>query len=119
MVALLIFGLFAGSDAEARQITITTLVVVWALRLSSFLFYRVVIFEKDGRFDGTREVFCEFLKFWIFQMFWVFVVSLPVIYVNTTDRNSALNAGDYIGIILASIGFICETWADQSKLYFK
>ncbi len=98
---------------------LTVLDLTWALRLSSFLFYRVVIFESDSRFDGMREDFCQFLSFWVFQMFWVFVVSLPIVYVNTNDTHNSLTAADVIGFVLAGVGLLCETWSDQSKLFFK
>jgi steroid 5-alpha reductase family enzyme len=119
VVTILIFGIFAASDPNGRQIALTCLVTIWAIRLSSFLFYRVVIFEKDSRFDGTRENFFAFLNFWIFQMIWVFIVTIPLMFVDTHKRNGSLNGGDYLGFTLASIGLICETWADQSKLFFK
>jgi steroid 5-alpha reductase family enzyme len=118
-----VFSLFSCSNhnnnPNNRQIILTVLDLIWSLRLSSFLFYRVIKFESDSRFDETREDCLKFLYFWIFQMFWVWIVSLPIIWVNTTENAWDLNAGDYVGFVMAIIGFSCEAWADQSKLFFK
>lgn len=119
VLAVILFVGYACPNPNTRQIVLTCFDWVWALRLSGFLFYRVMKFDSDSRFDGTREDFCKFLSFWVFQMFWVFVVSLPIIYVNTTGNNSDLVIGDYFGFALAGLGLLCEAWADQSKLLFK
>eukprot|EP01034_Spumella_vulgaris_P035161 gene35161-43347_t len=54
-------------------------------------------------------------------MFWVWVVSLPLTYLNSAGRDirSDLNGGDIAGIIMSSVGLTIETLADQSKLNFK
>lgn len=121
VIAIIIFCMYAVPNPSDRQIANTVLVLVWGVRLSSFLLYRVIKFETDGRFDGTRENFCKFLAFWVFQMFWVWVVSLPLTYLNSTGQNirSDLNATDIAGLIIACIGLVIETFADQTKFNFK
>lgn len=95
--------------------------ILWGVRLSSFLLYRVIIFEKDNRFDEIRENFLKFLYFWIFQMFWVWVVSLPITHLNSIDDvyRANLNGADIAGIIMASMGLLIEASADQTKLSSK
>lgn len=113
---LALLTLFLNDSYFARQIIVTSLVTAWALRLGAFLLYRVIRRENDARFDEMRSNFFAFLGFWIFQMFWVFVVSLPVIYLNAQDEDRSLRAQDYIGIALWATGFLLEAVADQSKL---
>jgi steroid 5-alpha reductase family enzyme len=120
VLAVISILLSALPDPNSRQITITILIIAWGIRLSGFLLYRVLLFEKDNRFDGTREDCCKFLVFWIFQMLWVWIVSLPMLYVNSSDNNgSNLNLGDLVGFIIAIVGLLIEGIADQQKLYFK
>lgn len=121
ILAIIIFCVYATPDPSHRQIANTVLVLAWGIRLSAFLLYRVIVFESDGRFDGTREDFCKFLAFWVFQMFWVWVVSTPLTYVNSSgqDVRPNLNGGDIIGLLLACIGLIIEASADQTKFNFK
>ncbi len=121
IIAIVIFVIYNSPDPNQRPLANTLLVLLWGVRLSAFLLYRVLKFENDGRFDGTRESFWKFLAFWVFQMFWVWVVSLPLTYLNSAGRSASddLNAGDIIGMIMASGGLLIETYADNSKLNFK
>ena len=70
------------------------------------------------RFDAIRDKPLQFLFFWVFQMLWVWIVSLPVTYVNSTAKVQFV-VTDAVGIILASVGLIIEAWSDQSKFYFR
>lgn len=44
-----------------------------------------------------RSQFFAFLGFWIFQMLWVWLVSLPVIFLNSAEKDVELGVRDYIG----------------------
>ncbi len=105
-----------------RQIALTVIGTIWGVRLSAFLFYRVMKFQTDRRFDGMREDPIAFLVFWVLQMLWVWTVSLPVIYVNSTSAHGgeqSLTWVDYIGFSLAGFGFLLEAWSDHSKMMSK
>lgn len=119
VLALLTFCLEALPHPSTRQLSVTILIGIWAVRLSAFLFYRVLRFESDSRFDGLRENPGKFLVFWVMQMLWVWVVSLPVIYINTSNSTAAFASKDYAGIVIASVGLLIETSADASKLLYK
>lgn len=48
-----------------------------------------------------------FLIYWMFQAFWVFAITLPIIFVNSSDSSSNyFSAGDYVAIIGFSLGVI-------------
>lgn len=124
LLAALTFSLGAATFAvvSQQQIALTTLVIVWGIRLSAFLFYRIMLTEEDHRFDGIRDNPCKFLVFWVIQMLWVWVVSLPLTFINSTQSNredGALVASDIAGIVLAIGGFVIEAIADQTKFSFK
>jgi steroid 5-alpha reductase family enzyme len=120
ILAFLVLFLFSDSNEFSdRKVANTVLVAAWGLRLSCFLLYRVVVFESDSRFDGTRENCCKFLGFWVFQMMWVWTVSLPLTYVNSVDVSRPIVAADIVGFTMAILGLLCETVADNSKLTFK
>lgn len=56
-------------------------------------------------------------------MAWVWVVSLPVTFVNSDSNTSGIprgvSAGDVIGTLMAIIGLVVEAVADQQKFSFK
>jgi hypothetical protein len=79
---------------------------------------------KDDRFDDKRDDFFKFLAFWIFQMTWVWVVSLPVTILNSPNVQQypqhAFGTGrDIAGIIIYTIGLTMETITDSQKYYFR
>ena len=64
------FSLWAGSQSEppsARELIISLLVVIWSLRLSSFLYFRIHRTGKDGRFDQLKTSPIRFLVPWTLQ----------------------------------------------------
>jgi steroid 5-alpha reductase family enzyme len=82
----------------------------------------VVILGKDDRFDDKREDCLKFFVFWVFQMVWVFTVSLPVIFVNSARLAGTADfptGWDIFGGVLFLTGFIVETIADFQKFAFK
>mmetsp|Transcript_49249 Transcript_49249/g.96606 ORF Transcript_49249/g.96606 Transcript_49249/m.96606 type:complete len:320 (-) Transcript_49249:431-1390(-) len=100
-----------------RQLVLSIIVIIWALRLGSFLLYRVLKRGKDDRFDEMRNDCCKFFRFWVFQMIWVWVVSLSVVYVNAAAIDVPWGAQDWIGVAVWLLGFVIETVADQTKAW--
>ena len=59
------------------QVVAAAFIVVWSLRLGSYLFIRILKIGKDDRFDERRGNFLKFLRFWILQALIVWLVMLP------------------------------------------
>ena len=98
--------------------------MIWGARLSGFLLFRIIKTGKDDRFDDKRDKFFPFLGFWVFQMFWVWTVSLPVTILNspnvTKHRQPNFGTGrDIAGVILFIIGFVMESVSDIQKYQFR
>lgn len=123
MVLAIITLAFSGYH-HARQIVVSLFIMVWGLRLSGFLLFRIIKTGKDDRFDDKRDKFFPFLGFWVFQMIWVWVVSLPVTILNSPnvtqyDQPAFGTGRDIAGVILYAIGLIMETVSDQQKYTFR
>ncbi len=138
LLALMTFGLgqgFAagggggGGGAVSRAQLLTALVCVARLELLAYLQYRVCKRGHDSRFDAMRSNFGAFLGFWVGQMLWAFVVTLPVIFVNA-DVPAALApplfgpggraaACDAAGLALFVGGFALQVAADLQKDRFR
>jgi len=113
LVAFLTF--FARGTYHARQILLLCLDATWGCRLGFFLLRRVLKRGKDERFDQMRENFFSFLGFWVFQMVWVWLTSLSIIFVNAAPIDVSLGARDIVGVVFWGIGFIFEAVGDYER----
>lgn len=95
------------------------MVAVWASRLGGFLLYRVIKTGKDSRFDGMRENFFKFAKFWIAQALTVWILMIPfVLAFNSSRTVESITFIGILGCIVWLVGFISETTADIQKMIF-
>ncbi|KAF9612124.1 hypothetical protein IFM89_038307 [Coptis chinensis] len=118
-IILSVLTLAVKGDWHFRQVIISSFVVLWGLRLASFLLLRILQWGEDRRFDEMRTKIGKLAVFWFFQAVWVWTVSLPVTIANASDRNPSVKAQDIIGWIIYGLGFLIEAIADQEKLAFK
>jgi len=125
---LAILTLCVGDTFHTRNIVASVLVMIWASRLAGFLLFRVLKTGKDARFDDIRIHFFKFLGFWVGQILWVWIVSLPVTILNSPGVSDTSKGGsnptfgtgrDIAGIILWALGWIIESVADLQKYRFK
>jgi steroid 5-alpha reductase family enzyme len=111
-------------DLSARSIVASSLLALWAARLSGFLLYRILKTGHDARFDDKRDRFFPFLGFWVAQMLWVWVVSLPVTVLNSPavggGKSEPWGSGrDIAGVVLFGLGFTLETEADLVRFRWR
>ena len=111
---LLVCIAFALSKMTSPQIIITCMILIWALRLGLFLVIRIRRMGRDKRFDGIRESFGRFIRFWLLQGLSVWIISLPALFFITSEGIDVFMAG--LAIWLA--GIIIETTADIQKYQF-
>lgn len=118
-IILAITTLTIGGSYTVRQIVMTSLVLLWGIRLCTFLVYRIALWGEDRRFDEQRDNIGRLVVFWTLQAMWVWTVSLPLTIVNSKATTADLGALDYIGWSIVAGGVILEATADQQKLMFK
>lgn len=108
---------FLMSDKSIEKAIALFLVLLWAFRLGSFLLSRVVRVGKDTRFDGMRENFFSFLRFWVLQAIVAWVVSFSVILLMASPVET-ISLVSLIGAVLALLGLLVESIADNEKRAF-
>lgn len=104
------------SNSLVSQIA-TLLVVIWACRLGSFLFFRVLKTGGDSRFESIRSNNVAFFIAWMMQGVWVVLTLLPVLIVSTDVDVRFWQL--VVGISLWGCGFLMESVADAQKFAFK
>jgi steroid 5-alpha reductase family enzyme len=108
---------FARSTQLSLHKLILVLTLAWSLRLGTFLFIRINKIGKDVRFDGMREKFFAFLRFWLLQGATVFVVMLaPVL--GFMQNNVHVGVYAIIGSTIFILGLLIEAIADMQKFKF-
>lgn len=115
--------LYLTDTYSARQILMTVLVVVWALRLSGYIFIRHRGVGEDHRYKQWREewkfpVLRAFFQVFMLQGFFMWVVALPVI-MSHTAGGTELTWINYIGVAVWLVGFFFEAVGDYQKYQFK
>lgn len=117
-ISLTIFALLFSKNLDARSVLLAVLVVIWAVRLGSFLFNRIKKAGKDGRFDEIKPSFIRFLNVWTIQALWVtFTAAAALVAITTTSRKE-LDVFAVIGGLLWLAGFAFEVVADNQKSRF-
>ena len=94
-----------------------SLIGLWAIRLSSFLFIRVKRAGKDLRFDEIKKNFLRFMVAWILQGLWVFMCLLPVIAMTSSSQSTNFMFS-LIGVFLWLTGWLIEVVSDIQKTRF-
>jgi steroid 5-alpha reductase family enzyme len=103
---------------DARSILVAALVIVWAIRLGTFLFSRIQKAGKDDRFDEIKPNFFRFLNVWTIQGLWItFTAAAALIAITTTTRKE-LDAFAIVGFVVWLFGFVIEVLADSQKSRF-
>jgi steroid 5-alpha reductase family enzyme len=95
---------FTGARATS-QLVASLLVLIWAVRLGSYLFRRILRMKVDHRFDDMRDKPLRFARFWLLQAITVAGIMLPVSYL--LDRDDA--PGEILlwwGVFLYAVPFL-------------
>ena len=102
-----------------RSIAITVFILIWALRLGSYLFLRILKDREDRRFKEWKTSFPLFLRTWTMQGMWVFLTSVSGITAICSRNIIDPGAYFYIGCALWIFGFLFESISDYQKRKFK
>ena len=118
-ITLIVYALAASNERDARSFIVAVLVLIWAVRLGSFLFMRAKQTGGDSRFDSVKNRFIPFLSWWSLQGLWVLMNLAGALVILTAQEPESFGAFAVIGICLWVIGFSIEVVADQQKKTFR
>jgi steroid 5-alpha reductase family enzyme len=106
------------SDRQGTDTVLLLLVLLWAIRLGAYLFYRIQQIGHDARFDDIRTNPWSFLGFWLMQGLTCGLVSFAFVLVFRADTPD-FSFLFWVGTDIALAGWLIETIADTQKFRFK
>ena len=107
------------SSQNLTNLILGTAIIVWAVRLGSFLFFRIKKAGEDKRFKEIKQSPTRFFLAWSLQGMWVSVCSLCALTALSTENGVVLNGYLYLGFGLFLTGFLIEIIADKQKSKFR
>ncbi|MFK5584039.1 DUF1295 domain-containing protein [Serinicoccus sp. LYQ131] len=116
---LTVLALVLAQDRDARAWVLGAMVLLWALRLGSFLFRRILASGSDGRFDELKQSWSRFLLVWSTQALWVVFTAGAALTAITSQERLPLGWLAGVGIGLWVLGFALEATADAQKAAFR
>ena len=118
-IVVISLAVLLSTKIDGRSILLLILVVIWAIRLGSYLFRRIHIAGKDSRFDDLKPSFFRFLLTWTLQGLWVTFTSASALAAITSVTRQNLGLFAMIGSLLWIFGFVFEVVADSQKNRFR
>ena len=117
-IVLVLAACYLSEAFDIRSLVIVGLVLIWALRLGPFLFFRIQKAGEDRRFRSIKVSFPTFFMTWTLQGAWVFVTVSAGLGAITSGSTVAPELAFYIGLAMWIVGFAIEVIAGQQKPRF-
>lgn len=108
-----------SNELDLRAMLVAAMVMVWSLRLASFLFMRISAAGSDSRFDTIKTRPARFLLAWTLQGLWVLLTAATAWVVITSTVRVPLGVIGTVGIIIWSSGMLIEIISDNQKSKFR
>ncbi len=118
-IATTALAVLLSTDLDLRATLVALMVMIWSIRLASFLFLRVSKAGSDSRFDVIKTRPLQFLMAWTLQGLWVLLTAAAALAVITGGVREPLGVVGIVGIAVWSIGMLIEIVADRQKSRFK
>ena len=120
-ISIVIYVLFFNSNSENNigNLILASFIIIWAVRLGSFLFFRIKKAGEDKRFRELKISFTRFFLVWNISGMWVSFCSMCAITAISSGNGVQLNPLFYIGAVIFLVGFVLEVVADHQKTVFR
>lgn len=122
LVAVAVFW-YGAAEVPLRGVLVTTLVAIWALRLSIHIAVRNFGEDEDRRYQAIRQkyepgfVWKSLFIVFGFQAFLAWVIALPLLFAVRVP--AAPGVVDAVAVILWSVGFFFEAVGDAQLRRFR
>ncbi|WP_430536590.1 DUF1295 domain-containing protein [Listeria rocourtiae] len=124
-VIVAVYTYFFGGEMTLQGLIVTIFVFIWGMRLFLHLAKRNIGKPEDYRYVNMRQRWGvrfvklkAYLNVFVLQGVLLYIISLPILLVNTTSAG-ALEWWNFVGIIIWVIGFFFEVVGDEQLRRFK
>ncbi|MDA9344551.1 DUF1295 domain-containing protein [Gammaproteobacteria bacterium] len=118
-ISFALYSTNTSQNLDLGSLIIGIAIILWAIRLGSFLFMRIHKDKKDGRFDSIKTSFSQFFMTWTLQGMWVFICSSAALVAIANPTGVPINIVFILGLALFILGFVVEIIADNQKSLFR
>ena len=118
-ITVMAVAVLLSQDLGTREWLLTAMVMIWSLRLATFLFRRIGRSGGDDRFDEIKTNPPRFFMAWTLQGLWVLVTAGAALAAITGSTREPLGLLGIAGACLWLFGFALEVTADNQKSAFK
>ena len=117
VVSYCFFNYYDPEKLNIGNVILSIIIIIWALRLGSFLFIRIKKAGEDIRFREIKKSPTRFFMTWTLQGMWVSLCSACAL--AGIAKGIIINYYFYCGVAIFLIGFITEIVADTQKTKFR
>ena len=119
VVCYVLYSKSKSSDSIFGEIIISASIIIWAIRLGSFLFLRIKKAGEDKRFREFKKSWSRWLLTWTTSGMWVTICSLCALTAISSSSVIEIGLPFYFGLFLFITGLIIEIVADLQKTKFR
>jgi steroid 5-alpha reductase family enzyme len=110
---------YSTTNVNLGSILLASFIILWAIRLGSFLFTRIHKSGEDKRFKFIKPSPTRFFMTWTLQGMWVSLCSMCALTAIASNNGVIQNGIFYIGMLVFISGFVIEIIADWQKSAFR
>ena len=120
-ITIILYVLISSTNGISNfgNIILSSLIIIWTLRLGSFLFLRIKKAGEDKRFREIKTSFARFFLLWTISGMWVSFCSMCALTAIASNDGVIVNNIFYIGLVTFIIGLSIEIIADSQKTKFR
>jgi steroid 5-alpha reductase family enzyme len=118
-ITVMVLAVLLSAETDARSWLLLGMVVIWAVRLGSYLFLRIRKAGEDKRFAEIKPSLPRFLNAWTLQGLWVSLTLAAALAAVTTTERVGIGTVTAIGLLVWVAGIGLEAVADAQKSRFR
>ena len=120
-ISIMVYVVYTKNNLQEQlgSIILASLVILWAVRLGSFLFLRIKKAGEDKRFREIKTSFARFFLLWTISGMWVSLCSMCALTAIASNDGVVVNNIFYIGLVTFLVGLSIEIIADSQKTKFR